>query len=77
MRTYKFEVSGTCSGGETYLCQGELECPIGGVFQDMLLKCMAESFKQLTGGKAVFGKPGVGCRGPYNITRVLVEQKPE
>lgn len=24
-------------------------------------------FQQLTNGKAQFGQPGVGCRGPYKI----------
>jgi hypothetical protein len=27
----------------------------------------------LTNGKAIYGKPGYGCRGPYGITRFEVK----
>lgn len=71
--SYKYEVKGTGSGGSTFTCEGKVPDRPGDftqVFQDAML----ESFRQLTSGKAVFGQPGVGCRGPYNITRFLMEE---
>jgi len=35
---------------------------------------MRESFDQLTHGKALYGMLGIGCKGPYDILRVLIEQ---
>jgi hypothetical protein len=34
---------------------------------------MRDPFHTITQGKAVFGQPGRGCNGPYEIRRVLIE----
>lgn len=36
---------------------------------------MKDTFEQLTQGRAIYGQPGVGCRGPYAIKRVLIEEQ--
>ena len=33
----------------------------------------ARPLTRLTNGKAIYGKPGYGCRGPYGITRFEVK----
>jgi len=44
------------------------------VDRDLHWRAVAAAFEQLTQGRATFGKPGEGgCRGPYNITRFVLE----
>lgn len=64
----KFIVSGTAAGGQSFECRGAIDNADWND-QDLLGRAMRDSFMQLTQGKAVFGKPGIGCRGPYKITR--------
>jgi hypothetical protein len=61
----KFVVEGTAADGQTYKCEGEVD----GTYPEICTTACVAAFKQLTGGKAVYGQPGVGCRGPYKITR--------
>lgn len=69
---YKYEISGTAVRGQTWVTTGEVEIR-DGMFYDMLMHIGSKSFTQLTDGKAVFGQPGVGCQGPYRITKFVVE----
>jgi hypothetical protein len=74
---YIFTVEGTAaSGAQTFTCTGELE-DLPGNFSKILDKAMNATFMQLTDGKAVFGTPGVGCHGPYGITRFQVAIAPD
>jgi hypothetical protein len=34
---------------------------------------MRALFAKLKAGKAVFGNPGIGCAGPYGVSRFLIE----
>jgi hypothetical protein len=43
-------------------------------FNDSFGYAMEETFRQLTNGRAVYGEPGVGCRGPYGIRSLLIEE---
>lgn len=71
---YTFTVSGTDSVGKGW--QTQTKHPVDGVpdFEKIFARGMAESFAMLTGGKAVFGEPGIGCTGPYDITKIVIEQ---
>jgi hypothetical protein len=44
-------------------------------FHETFDYAMNQTFSQLTNGKAVYGKPGIGCHGPYDIHSVLIEQE--
>jgi hypothetical protein len=70
---YKWTVAGTAADGQTWQTTGEIDVATGGDFHPALTNVMRLSFQQLTKGNAVFGQPGVGCRGPYMITRYVVE----
>lgn len=73
INTYKFEIEGTGANDQTWITMGTVACE----FHDVFDSAMEETFQQLTDGKAVYGKPGVGCRGPYKIDRVaIVKVKP-
>lgn len=72
---YTYEVSGTAAGGQSWKTTGEIETEPGD-FVLALTQVMKLSFQQLTQGKAVFGNPGVGCRGPYSIKRYVLEAVP-
>jgi len=52
---------------------GTVEVATPGNFHAVPALAMKQAFQQLTDGKAVFGNPGVGCVGPYHITRMLLE----
>lgn len=69
-KSYKFEMRGTAHDDQTWTTEGYVYCD----FNDIFDRAMRSSFEQLTNGKAVFGKPGIGCRGPYDILSVLIEQ---
>lgn len=69
-KTYSFTVEGTGGNGQTWKATGSLTCR----FPDVFDRALAMAFEQLTSGRAVFGMPGVGCNGPYDMTKVVIEQ---
>jgi hypothetical protein len=73
---YRWTVSGTAADGQTWETSGTVESVQPGNFPDVCGVALQQSFMDLTRGRAVFGQPGVGCRGPYKITRLLVEIEP-
>lgn len=78
MTRYRYQLNGTAALGQTWQTVGEVIAEdfgdIPGDISDVFGQAMLKSFMQLTRGKAVFGSPGVGCQGPYRVTRVLVEE---
>jgi hypothetical protein len=74
MTVYTYEVSGTAAGGQTWKVTGEVEGRPGD-FPKVPDAALRNAFDSLTEGKAVFGQPGVGCNGPYVLTRLLIEAK--
>ena len=73
MTTFTYAVSGNAARDQTWEIIGTIEAKPG-EFHAVFERAMIETFKALTSGKAVFGKPGVGCSGPYGITRLVIEQ---
>ena len=65
----KYKIEYSAANGQQLTCEGNLDLR----FPDCLDAAMRDSFQQITQGKAVFGNPGVGCRGPYKINRFLIE----
>lgn len=70
-KPYHFTVDGHGAEGTTFRASGTTLCEFARVFDEV----MRDTFHQLTSGKAVYGSPGVGCRGPYAIKRVLIEEQ--
>jgi hypothetical protein len=71
---YKYTVEGTAARGQTWSHSGEVSAPNAGAFTQAVDDAMRDSFKALTSGKAVYGKPGIGCRGPYCMMKLLIEE---
>ena len=69
---YKYKVEGTATNEQTWWIAGEKEC-MPGDFAKLPEIILRETFRVLTSGKAVYGKPGVGCSGPYSIKKFLIE----
>lgn len=69
-KKYQFIIEGTGANGQTWTATGNIECEFNEVFD----LAMRDAFMQLTSGKAVYGKPGVGCNGPYDVTSVVIKQ---
>jgi hypothetical protein len=69
-KTYNFEVIGTAADGQTWTVKGTVTCTFANVFDD----AMRSAFSHLTAGKAVYGQPGVGCKGPYDVQSVTIER---
>jgi hypothetical protein len=79
MRKYRYEMQGTGIGGnghgtQQWQTEGVIQLERQGDFPRMLDQAQLSSFKKLTNGEAVYGQPGVGCQGPYQIKRMLVEE---
>jgi hypothetical protein len=70
VKHWTFQVSGLTTDGMAWQTSGVIEATANEVWELALM----HSFHALTHGKAVFGKPGVGCKGPYEIKKVVVEQ---
>lgn len=69
-KSYRFTISGHGAEGATFEATNSLLCEFADTFQE----AMIDTFRQLTNGKAIYTSPGVGCRGPYTIKRVLIEE---
>ena len=69
-KSYRFQIDGHGVEGATFQTNGTTLCELHHAFDI----AMEETFHQLTNGRAVYGSPGVGCRGPYAIKRVLIEE---
>lgn len=70
---FRFEIQGTDGAQRQWTTRCSEYAAAN--MDDALDRARRMSFEQLTGGHATFNKPGEGgCRGPYKIIKVLVEQ---
>jgi hypothetical protein len=72
--TYKYLVSGTAADGQTWTVTGVIENMLEGDFALVPDAAMRTAFEKLTRGRAIYGRPGVGCEGPYTFTRLTIER---
>lgn len=71
---FKWNIQGLDGNKNSWTTEGVIHTD--GPLKVALEQAQKDSFNQLTGGKATYGQPGVaGCKGPYTITRVLVERE--
>jgi len=70
MKTYRFTIDGTDADGQSWQCVGVVTCE----WIDVSREATKIAFQDLTQGKAIYGNPGKGCRGPYNIEYMEVIQ---
>lgn len=68
----RYTVTGTAADNVPFDLTGEVEgdSPLDA---EAFARASNASFLQLTSGKAVFGEPGKGCRGPYSVTKLVLE----
>jgi hypothetical protein len=71
---YRYVIQGTASGGQTWTTVGEVETHAARDFLAVPSLALEDGFMKLTDGQAIYGFPGVGCNGPYGITRMLIEK---
>jgi hypothetical protein len=70
LKNYRFEIKGTARNDQTWCASGTLfNCE----FNESFDHALRSTFEQLTNGKAVYGQPGKGCAGPYEILSVTIE----
>ena len=70
MKKYNYHVNGKTAEGVGWTCIGQMEVE----FADLFNRVMVQTFADLTEGKAIFGRPGQGgCKGPYEVDRVILE----
>ena len=72
IRNYEWKIEGTAAGGQTWSVTGTTPVKPGD-FPLVPSLAIEASFDALTQGRAVYGKPGEGCNGPYTITRLCIE----
>jgi hypothetical protein len=70
IRTYEYSVTGTAGANASFTVSGHVHCDFAHVFNAI----MTQTFQDLTSGKAVFGQPGVGCKGPYQIDSINIKR---
>lgn len=66
-RIYHCKVAGTGSNGQTWIYRHSYAIDPG-MFSMLVTRLGLDVFEALTQGKAIYGKPGLGCDGPYTIT---------
>lgn len=71
MKTYSYKFEGTAAKGQSFTVVGQVDVEIPG---DMFNVTMRDCFLKLTKGEAVYGLPGVGCNGPYDLDKISIEQ---
>ncbi len=71
---YKYEISGLAADDQTWIAHGTVEVAALGQFMEVPNMAVGEAFKQLTQGRAIYGKPGIGCHGPYRIVKMTIEE---
>ena len=70
-KTWRFTINGKAASGETWCTSGTVYTE----FADCFTAAVRDTFQQLTHGRATYGQPGVaGCKGPYRIMSVLIEE---
>jgi hypothetical protein len=72
MVAYNYEIFGFGAGEQPWKTNGTI-ATMPGSLPDVFAQAMRETFQKLTQGKAEYGHPGVGCSGPYRITRLVIE----
>lgn len=72
MITYTYTIEGRAADDQTWTVVGAVETEREGDFMNAVNIAMREGFMELTRGKAVYGRPGEGCRGPYQISRLEI-----
>lgn len=68
---YHYTMRGTAADGQGWETVGTIDIGAGR-FGQLAEIALRETFDKLTQGKAIFGKPGVGCRGPYRVTDLVL-----
>jgi hypothetical protein len=75
-RIYYFNFTGTAAQGQTWEAMGTVwdnNNDLPAAFNE----AMRQAFMDLTRGRAIYGKPGLGCNGPYEIDRIVMIKQPE
>jgi hypothetical protein len=75
MTTYAYTMKGSAADGQTWETNGAVEVAPPD-FPDVAMLALKDTFMKLTQGNAVFGHPGVGCKGPYSIAELTVKANP-
>ncbi len=70
---YTFVVEGLDANQQSWKHTGEFNINSPGEFVFLPQRAIKESFEALTSGRAVYGNPGLGCYGPYEITRLEIK----
>lgn len=68
-KKYHYQLDGL-AGSQNWRVEGDIESE----WCDVIDGVMTQAFHKLTKGNAVVG---VKCKGPYNITRLILEQRRE
>ena len=66
-RQFQYLMRGTAAQGQTWETQGLLRILQGQPLHELMQAALSDTFHKLTSGNAVFGQPGVGCNGPYEV----------
>lgn len=74
MRVYNYTMAGTGADDAPWEVSGQLSIDDPHEFTRTCNELARDAFLGLTSGRATFGHPGVGCLGPYRVTKFSFEQ---
>jgi len=73
MTHYRYEIEGTGADGHRWSTGGLLDLKSDRI-ADAVEAAHKDAFEKLTRGNAVYGQPGKGCRGTYQISKLMIEK---
>jgi hypothetical protein len=73
MQRFLYTVAGIAADGQTWNCADAVEVETDKQFVETVNKVLRDCFVKLTKGEAVFGRPGLGCSGPYRVTAMNIK----
>lgn len=68
MRTYSYTVLGTAADEQTWEVSGSIQASDTPDVVAVTQEAFRRVFDDLTGRRAVYGHPGIGCHGPYTVS---------
>lgn len=74
MATFRYFVQSTAAREQTFAVDGSVTVPAIVDWNLLMRNVLRLSFEALTEGRAIYGKPGEGCQGPFTITKIVLER---
>ena len=71
---YLFIIEGTAADDQTWSFRGTIATETPDEFPSVPRRAISLAFFEITQGRGIFGMPCKGCKGPYIVRKLTVEE---